>query len=216
MGWEFEIVDYYLQSICASYVRFPFSWALVVFLYYPYFISVGLVAVSLYKNEKYLQLVSAVLLMDWLLNRILVWAVIGFRETFYTTERSLTSCGETDYGFIPSFAAEQSAVFASMISGLFSHWPKQNTSSVVQPVMMSLSMSIPNFIRMFLGVNTPLQIVYGACVGFLEGSLWLWVIYFYIVPLFPLTDNYRLLRTTLALEDNMCHATEKMNNRVIF
>jgi hypothetical protein len=172
------------------------SGVFVIMDYYPTILTVLMYAFSLYYYELYTFLVGLVLSFDFLLN----W---GLRYAIATTSR-YPGCG-TEYE-MPSFSSQHACVFLTMIFTFFSLWNK-----VVPPhrlILLNVVVLSVITARVFIGINTPLELFVGAVVGVAEGIVFQLIIYYMIYPHFTSILKWRFVRV-IGLEDNICgsHST---------
>lgn len=195
MYWEYKEFDKHMSELCTSYRPFAFSWVFSAFAFFPYYVTIGMIAVSLYRKEKYLKLVGLFLTVDFLFNTALYYATADLDAP--------SDCGDEGRGTTPSSAVEQSIVFAVMMTGLLSMW-KRDPPGVFKPFLISAASVLSVFSRMLLGLNTPEQVMFGALVGFAEGWFFLFVTYSMLWPRFHEIDDWYICRKYLKLEQTMC------------
>lgn len=202
MYWEFRAFDKHLSEICGAYEPFAFSWVITIFVFLPYFITIGMIAVSFYQKELYLKLVGIFLTFDFVLNTALYYAIA---DTSAPSE-----CGDEERGAVPSCAVEQITVFVVMMSGLFSVWKRQE-ASVFKIALLSLATPVTVFSRVMTGLNTPEQALFGALVGLLEGCTFLFFTYCVLWPRFFCVEDWVFVSKYIKLEQTMC---EDVSGRV--
>lgn len=194
MYWEYKVFDTHLAEVCADYEPFGMSWLISMFVFFPYYITIGLIAVSLYQREKFLKLVGAFLTVDMLLNTAVYYMAADLSGE--------SPCGDRDRGIVPSSAAEQSTVFAVMMIGLFSIW-KRDCVSPFKVSLLAGAMVLPTFSRLLVGVSTPGQTIFGTLLGFFEGETMLFLTQYVIWPKYS-KKSWVVFRYRLKLKQTMC------------
>jgi hypothetical protein len=202
--WTLSRMYPYLEANCPDFEPVTGAWFLILMDYYPFLLNVGMWSVSMYRKEKYLQLVSFMLLVDTIVNT-------GLK---YTIRQPPTydKCGETYE--MPSFAAQQSVVFAVSMVALTSLWNCEMT--LFKSILLSLSTLLPCIARIFIGESSALQVCVGGMVGFVEAVVILFFVRAYLWDKLRYLDRFRLIRW-FGLEDLLCNdkktVTESIRER---
>ena len=190
--WAFDVFDAYIAGVCPHYKQFPGSWALTALENYPFYLTIGLIAVSLYRNEKYLELVSIYLTLDWLLNYIV-------KDLIVKQSPPTPGCGDTYE--MPSYAAEQASLFSTLMLGFAEIWGVESVG--LKPMLISISVLVPCFARTFVGFSSVPQVIIGFQFGLVEGLFYLWITKRFLWPRFNILEKWKLMEY-LEFVDTLC------------
>jgi membrane-associated phospholipid phosphatase len=158
-------MEHGLTPFCPDYHSvFPWSVVIAVADLFPIFLTVAFFAVGLFQNELFLLLLGGALFFDLGLNTGLRYAV--------AQPGRYPLCGDTYE--MPSFSSEQATVFAGILFLYLAHACAQ-PGRVRVPLLKILFLNA-FFVavvgaRIYLGVNTPLQLFVGSLVGLAEACL---------------------------------------------
>lgn len=170
--WTFGNLDRIFASLCPAFEVNSVSWFFVAVDFWPFFLSVGLFAVSLYSNEVYFVIVDFFLYVDMGLNYFLQYTIRHPPPT--------PGCGQKYE--MPSYASEQAMVFAVMMIGLSLFWKPHPQPSAL--ILLCMSVFVPCFSRIYIGEASVVQIIAGSMLGTLEGCVYLYITHAWLWPLF--------------------------------
>jgi hypothetical protein len=167
------------------------SWVVVALDFYPYYLTFGMWAISFYKNELYLGFLSLALTFDIGINMFLKNVVFKMHPTF-------PGCG--DIYEMPSFSVEQGMIFTGLLYGLIVLWSYDAPAHKI--VQLHLVAIIPVYTKMYIGINTPEEIVAAVLVGCFSYQLWLILIHLFLWPYFKTMIKWKV--NIFKYEDNLC------------
>jgi hypothetical protein len=187
-----------VASSCPQYdAGFALAPLAVALDFYPFFLTIGIYAISLYRYELYLALVSLFLTIDWLINWLL-------QDVVFKQAGRWADCGYKHQ--MPSFAAESIMVFQTLMVLYLMTWGRRNMYQMTT-LLMSFS-TVVLVARIYIGINTRAQLLAGALVGIVSGALYHVLLRYLIYPYFENILSFALIKW-LGFIDTLCSKQSK-------
>jgi hypothetical protein len=194
-----------VEDSCPLYVTADsdFGPFMVLVDYYPIFLNASMIAVSVYHYELYFFLLSLVLAFDWFLNWLLHIA-IGSGSRF-------PGCGGANE--MPSFSSQHAVCLGVMIFTFFMLWCETHVR-VHRLIMINFGIFIAVLARVYIGINTPQELMVGALIGATEGVIIQWILYRYLIPMSDalLNKKYALIELTKIANTLCSHSKRRYVN----
>ncbi len=180
-------------GVCPLYESSTIGPYLLLADYYPILLSMVLYGIGLFHFELYFFFLGLALNIDWLVN----W---GLRVAIGGGER-FPGCGGSGHE-MPSYASQHITVLLTMLFLLFMVWHKQRVTAMK---LLSLNLLIVVILgaRVYIGTNTPVELLIGALVGVGEGVILHLAIFYGAYPYFDTILGWRLCRLFSA-ENTLC------------
>ncbi len=174
-------LDNALAAACPLFERNWLSPVFVFFDYFPVFLDVAFYALSWYEMDFYMFFVSVALTLDIFWNTL--WRVFIVADP-----NRFAGCGSLHQ--MPSLSSDQ-AVFVTTVYLTFSFlW--RPTTSWIRVALANVAILVVLVSRVYIGINTLLELLFGAIDGVLLAMLFQLFVYFVLVPWMP-----RILDTPL-------------------
>lgn len=183
---------------CPLYVHRDWSAFLLAITPFPLYLTAGLFTLSLYQQEIYVLLVSFVLTSNYVLN----WAL----QLILNDPPRFPNC-YMKFG-APSFASQHLVLIDVIVLTFpFFFWrPIQFKALVVARFLVCFTM----FAWIYIGANTPWELLVGAIVGLFYGLLFQFLMRFVVASNIQWILSWRVCKL-LSLMDSMMTTTSKKN-----
>lgn len=171
-----------IVDACPLYLHTEWSAYLLVTVFFPHYLTVGMLALGFYRSEIYVLLMGLALSSNYALN-------IGLQHLFRDESR-FSDC-YADFGG-PSFATQQLVMFDTIIMSypFFFHRPIRLKSIVA----IRLGIVFTLFAWVYIGANTMLELLSGAAVGLAYGFAFQCTMYGVLLPNLARILSWRLCR----------------------
>ncbi len=196
-----------VAGYCPLFVETEGAWLesfLVLVDFFPIFLTIALFSISFYHYEVYMWLLSFGITFDWLVNYVLRLS-LRYRSRF-------DGCG-TEFEN-PSFSSQHIVCLTTMILTFFLIW-SHNTIRIHRVAMFGVLMYLVLVARVYIGVNTPIELLNGGIVGLATAIFNQFIIFYYAAPyLIHLIESDSKLTRFIGLRDTLCnvHPTEHTAN----
>jgi hypothetical protein len=158
-------------TACPLYEATAIGPVFIAIDFYPLILGIGLVAISLYRNELYLMLLGLALSLQILLNNLI-------SGTFVKSLARFPDCG--DKYEMPSLASSHATFFVVvLLTTIFLYRP---ATSFLRIVLLNIFILVVIISRIYIGSNTELELLIGAVVGLVEGIVFQAFMYRFIYP----------------------------------
>ncbi len=170
-GDLFRVEDCVVAT-CPLYEKTFFSPLLFVGDFYPLALNIGMYAISLFRFEFYLFIVSLSLSANMLFNFLLSKVIIESPNRFL-------DCGSLHQ--MPSLASDHIVFFTTVMVTFVVIW-RHSSISAIRILMLQVLLLFVLVSRVYIGINWSYELIWGALLGFAEALLFQIVFYYWIYP----------------------------------
>lgn len=185
---------------CPLYVKTFFSPLLLIGDFFPLFLNFGLYAISLFRFEIYLFILSLSLTGNMLFNFLLSKVAIQSSNRF-------VDCGSLYQ--MPSLASDHIVYFTTAMITFIILWRHQ-TISVFRIVLLQSFLLYVMCCRVYIGINWSSEIVLGALLGFGEALLFQVFFYYWI---FPSLEGFLKRFEWIGISNELLHCESKRRKK---
>jgi len=170
-GDLFRIEDCVVAD-CPLYRKTFFSPILLVGDFYPLVLNIGMYAISLFRFEIYLFVLSACLTGNMIINFFISKVLVESPNRFH-------NCGSPYQ--MPSLSSDHIVFFTTAMLTFVIMWRHQTISSLRILMLEALFLFVLTS-RVYIGINWPSELILGALLGFIEALIFQTVFYYWLYP----------------------------------
>ncbi len=182
-----------VTGVCPLYEPSLLGPYLLLTDYYPIILSIVLYSIGVFHFELYFFFLGLALNVDWLVN-------LGLRAAFGAGERFPGCSGSANQ--TPSYASQHITVLLTMLFLMFMVWHKRKVT-IMKLLSLNLLFVIILGARVYIGSNTPAELIIGSVVGVIEGVILHLVILHFVYPYFGDILEWRLCKL-FSTENTLC------------
>lgn len=157
---------------CPLFIKTDVSPIFILGDFYPLVLTVGMYAISLFRFEFYLFLVSSALAVNLFVNYLISKVIIQDSNRFL-------NCGSLHQ--MPSLSSDHAMFFTIVMITFVVMWRYPFVSSV-RIVLLNVFFFFVLSSRIYFGINTSLELFVGALSGFIQAVLFQVFVYRWIFP----------------------------------
>ncbi len=195
-------MDFFRHSLRISCLPFYTDSFLVDMFITSSFISIAvpflLLFASFWQKELYTLFFSIFSFLNWLINYVL-------RSLIIKDPTPQRGCSILKYG-MPCMEVQQAFFVMIFFFSYIVYWRRSFTtvlSRVLILANMCLYISLVVSSQIYLGSNTPYQVIIGALVGFLVAQIAQDIVFYLVYPHFPRILSWKIIKR-MGYQDNMC------------
>jgi membrane-associated phospholipid phosphatase len=188
---QLDIISSAVVGVCPDYTDGSFGSFLVLIDLFPILLWLFFFGTSVVYSEFLLLFMSLTLNIDYYVN-------FGLRHAFAQPPPT-AGCGEAYE--MPALATQQTAFIVTL--GLLAACRWRIRSGAYTTLVLVGFVALTTYARIYIGFNSPPQLLAGAVVGFVHGALWFAVFYFLVHPHVATITKLPFVRNT-NLRDTLC------------